>query len=87
MGPKYFALSFASLTESFYAAIREEPDNQMLLLTVSKGLEARVLHYKTPHLIGKYLINLHNRFHLGSSTSFVELVQLVPDVIWQHYCA
>ena len=78
-GAKYFALSFASLTESFFEALIEDPQNELLLLSVSKGLECRVLHYRTPPMIGKYLVNLHNRFHQGSSTSFVELMQLIPD--------
>ena len=78
----FFALSFASLTEAFYTALVDEPSNQNLLLTLSRGLECRILHAKTPPSICRYLVNLHNRFHCGSSTSFVELLTLVPEVSW-----
>ncbi|CAK9008936.1 Uncharacterized protein SCF082_LOCUS10080 [Durusdinium trenchii] len=78
-GP-YEALSYASLVESFFAALEEEPGNQNLLITLSKGLECRVLHHRIPPAIAKYLIHLRNRFHQGSSTSFCELLTMVPDV-------
>ena len=78
----YQALSFASLTESFYAALVEDPTNESLLLTLSKGLEVRLLSNRMPKNIIRYLVNLHNRFHKGSGTSFVELIKMVPDVTW-----
>jgi len=78
----YQALSFASLSESFYAALSEDPCNESLLLTLSKGLECRVLSSRMPPAIIKYLVNLHNRFHTGSGTSFVELIKMVLDVTW-----
>ena len=83
MGPVQ-AVTFASLTESFYAALREEPENPMLLQLLSKGLEARILSAKTPMSVLKYLVTFHNHFHAGAATSFVELVQMVPDVTKQH---
>ena len=35
----YQALSFASLSESFYAALSEDPCNESLLLTLSSPLQ------------------------------------------------
>ena len=81
----YLALSFASLTEAFYCALQQEPQNKNLLLTLARGLECRIIHPRTPPSVCRYLVNLHNRFHTGSSTSFVELLTIVPDVsciIW-----
>ena len=78
----YLALSFASLTESFYMALEDDPCNESLLLTLNKGLECRLLSNKMPSNIVRYLVNLHNRFHSGSGTSFVELVKMVPDAVW-----
>lgn len=76
----YRALSFASLCESFYTALNEDGDsNGNLMISLTRGLEARVLDHRIPPCISKYLVNLHNRFHSGSSTSFIELIQLVPD--------
>ena len=76
----YLALSFASLTEAFYTALTQSPENQNLLLTLTRGLECRIIHARTPPAVCRYLVNLHNRFHMGSSTSFVELLTLVPEV-------
>ena len=78
------AVTFGSLTESFYAALHEEPENPMLLQSLSKGLEARILSAKTLMSVLKYLVTFHNHFHAGAATSFVELVQMVPDVTKQH---
>ena len=75
----YGALTYGSLTEALYAALEEDPKNPQLLLTLNKGLEAKVLSWRTPPSVLKYLVKLHNRFHTGASTSFVELVQLIPE--------
>ena len=80
-GP-YEALSFASLVESFYSVLEEDPQNPNLLCTLGKGLECRVIHHRIPPAVAKYLVHLHNRFHQGSSTSFVELMNLIPDAPW-----
>ena len=82
-GPRraYAALTFGSLTEALYIALEEEPENSLLTLTLTKGGEARIFSHRTPPSVLKYLVNLHNRFHQGASTSFVELVQLVPEVV------
>ena len=76
----FMALSYASLSESFYQALQEDPRNENLMISVKKGLEARVINYKCPPAVIRYLINLHNRFHFGSGTSWIELIQMVPDV-------
>ena len=75
----YQALSFASLTESFYAALVEDPSNVNLKMSLSKGLECRILNAKMPAAIIRFLVNLNNRFHNGSGTSFIELMKMIPD--------
>ena len=77
---QFGALTFGSLTEAFYQALEEEPTNSQLLLSLAKGLNATVFSFRTPPAVTKYLVKLHNRFHVGAATSFVELVQLVPEV-------
>ena len=61
-------------------SLDEDYENPNLRLTLSKGLECRVLHSRAPPAVLKYLVHLHNRFHQGSSTSFVDLLGVVPDV-------
>lgn len=80
-GP-YLALSFGSLTESFYTALLEEPNNENLKLSLTRGLESRLIHHATPTAVLKFLVSYHNRFHSGSANSFLDVLWLVPDVIW-----
>ena len=75
----YGALTWGSLTEAVFQALLEDPDNQQLTLVVTKGIEAKLLSNKTPDSVLKFLTRLHNRFHSGASTSFLELIQLVPE--------
>ena len=77
-GPKG-ALTFGSLTEAFYEALSQDPTNGALLATLTKGLAARVLNYRTPPAVLRYLVRFHNGFHGGAGTSFVELISAVPE--------
>lgn len=81
-GP-FQALTYGSLCEAFYSALCQEPENQNLHRTLGRGFEARVFSHKLPDSIAKYIVKMHNRFHGGASTNFVELVQVVPDVEFQ----
>ena len=76
----YGALSWGSLTEAVYQALDEDPQNEQLKLVVTKGIEGKILSDRTPTSVLKYLTKLRNRFHQGAATSFLELVQLVPEV-------
>ena len=79
-GGPYLLLSCASLTEAFYCAITEEPANENIQATARSGLEMRILSSRTPASICRYLVRLHNRFHGGASTNFLELMAAVPEV-------
>ena len=79
-GP-FLALSFGSLTESFYQALLEDPENDNLRLSLTRGLESRLLHHATPIAVLKFLVAYRNRFHTGSATSFLEMLWIVPDAI------
>ena len=76
------ALTYGSLTESFYAALSLDPQNDLLLRTLARGLEVRVFSNRMPESVTKYVVKLHNRFHNGAGISFIELMQSVEDVTW-----
>ena len=76
----YLLLSCASLVEAYYTAIAEEPNNENLIATAKKGMEARVLSIRTPASVCRYLTTLHNQFHHGASTNFLELIRIAPQV-------
>lgn len=78
MGP-YLLISSASLVEAFYTALNEEPGNPNLIATLRHGIQVRILSSRTPPGICKYLTKLHNRFHGGASTNFLELIGFIPD--------
>ena len=86
-GP-FQALTYGSLCEAFFSALCQEPENQNLHRTLGRGLEARVFSHKLPDSIAKYIVKMHNRFHGGASTNFIELMQVVPDVtlIFLSFC-
>ena len=77
----YLALSYGSLSEAYYQALLDEPENQHLLVSLKSGLEVRLLHHRTPPDVVRFLILIQNGFHAGSGTSFCELVSLVPQTI------
>ena len=77
-GPK-LALTFGSLSEAFYSALQDDASNPALVATLSRGLEARLVSHRTPESVLKFLIRYHNGFHFGASTSFLELIGLIPE--------
>ena len=79
-GP-HLLLSCASLIEAFFQAITEDSENENLLATCRKGIEARVLSPRTPGNICRYLTTLHNQFHHGASTNFLELIRQAPQAL------
>ena len=83
-GP-FHALTYGSLCEAYFAALAQDPGNPNLHRTLGRGLEARIFSHKMPDCITKYLVKMHNRFHGGAATSFIELMQSVPDVLCLHY--
>lgn len=80
----YQALTFGTLTEAFYRAMDQIGDDKHsypdLCHTASAGLDAVVLDHRTPDSILEFLITYHNAFHKGSTTSFTEMLQKIPDV-------
>ena len=54
----YLALSYGSLSEAFYQACCDSPDNDNLMVSVKKGLEARILSQGTPPVVVRLLINM-----------------------------
>ena len=79
-GP-HLLLSCASLIEAFYQAITEDSENENLLTTCRKGIKARILSPRRPGNICRYLTTLHNQFHHGASTNFLELIRQAPQAL------
>ena len=83
-GGPYRLLSCASLVEALYEAAQQDPENPNIVATLKAGIELRPLDVKTPSAISKYLVKLHNRFHGGAATNYIELMTTVPEVTWKH---
>ena len=65
-------ISYATLTEAAYAAHRQQPQNEHVKLSVSRGLRQCVLFDpRTPHSVLRFLKEQHNSFHQGSADSII----------------
>ena len=72
------AVTFGSLTDTLYDANELEPDNPNVKMTREAGLESCVcLRDDTPLDVVRSLRGCHNRFHNGSSYSWLELLREV----------
>lgn len=86
------ALSFGTLTTAVYKAFEKDPDNPdnaNVKRTIAAGLpNAVVFHPRLPKDVISFLRDLHNKFHEGSSISFVEVLQMVHDADcdWKSHC-
>jgi hypothetical protein len=88
-GPPHMLLSYGTLTAAVYVAHEREPTNSMVHRTVRQGLKsAVVLQFRTPPDVVDYLIKLHNSFHDGSGTSFIEVLSMVAKIEaeWKSHC-
>ena len=85
----YLLLSFGTLATAVYRAFEKDPDNANVKRTIAAGLpNAVVFHPRLPKDVIIFLRDLHNKFHEGSSISFVEVLQMVhyADCDWKSHC-
>lgn len=85
----YLLLSFGTLATAVYKAFEKDPDNANVKRTIAAGLpNAVVFHPRLPKDVIIFLRDLHNKFHEGSSISFVEVLQMVHDADcdWKSHC-
>jgi hypothetical protein len=82
-------LSFGTLATAVYEAFKKDPENANVKRTILAGLpNAVVFHPRLPDDVIIFLRDLHNKFHEGSSISFVEVLQMVHDADcdWKSHC-
>lgn len=80
-GPRE-AITYGGLSNAFYKALELQPDNPQVHATLKAGLRScRLLDARIPVSVRKFLKDYHNRFHSGSSYSFVELLTDVVETI------
>ncbi|CAK9053779.1 unnamed protein product, partial [Durusdinium trenchii] len=77
-GP-YLALSFGSLTESFYTALLEEPNNENLKLSLTRGLESRLIH----HVMSEQCDFIHPRLNNSAVLQNIQhIISSVTTSLW-----
>lgn len=75
------AITWASLSRSFYHAAQMEPDNKFIKNALKAGLRrCRRLHENTPDDVIAWLRDYHNQFHGGARFSFTELLTEIPEI-------
>ncbi|CAL1154008.1 unnamed protein product [Cladocopium goreaui] len=86
-GQPYLAVTYGTLSESFYEADYANPDNPQVVSTRLAGLKCRLFDTRTPNDVIQYLKDVNNQFHQGAAISFYELVTGVQSVdeAWRSY--
>ena len=80
-GKPKLLLTFGTLTGAIYIADREDPENPQVVATIKAGLQNCTLFRRdTPEKELRWLKDFHNRWHGGSQTSFMELIEEVVVV-------
>ena len=70
------AVSFGSLSESYYYSRQTAPNNMFVVAALHKGLTGvRMFHEKTPTNVLAFLKAYNNEFHGGSSLTFLEMLE------------
>ena len=79
--PPFQMLTDRQLSKGVYIAHRRSPTNPLVMKTIQRGIpSSRCLTSRTPRDVAEWLKQWFNGFHLGSSTSFIEVIELVPTV-------
>ena len=74
-GSTYQMLTWGHLTDAVLLANSRSPVNPFVQATVARGLEhVTVFHDRMPDDVASYLVRLHNDFHGGAATSFLEVL-------------
>lgn len=79
---KYLLISHATLTEAIYLAAERDKDheNDFVQRSLRLGLVAKVFEKRTPEDVLTYLKQLHNEFHRGAATSYLELIEACIEI-------
>ncbi|CAK0835947.1 unnamed protein product, partial [Prorocentrum cordatum] len=74
LGPETVLLliSHATLVEAANEAFRRQPTSRFVIKTMEGGIVVKIFLPSTPAFALIYLRDLHNQFHLGAGTSFLE---------------
>ncbi len=86
----YRMVGLTTLSQSMYAAARQQPHNEMVKASLAGGIRGAIrLHENTPADAIKFVRGLHNKFHGGVGISVLELVDLIDDCEqqWEAWCA
>ena len=68
-------LTWGHLCEGVLLAAARSPDNQYVISTLERGVgNATIFNQNTPEDVLHYLIRMHNTFHHGAGTSFLDLL-------------
>ena len=77
----FYHMSYATLAESVYEALERDPTNQNINITFRNGIPGAIVFTpRTPVDVLEYLKELHNNFHGGVATSFLEVYGKVDEV-------
>lgn len=71
----YHMLTWGHLCEGVLAAAARSPENPYVVATLNRGIvNVTIFNASTPDDVLHYLIRMHNTFHHGSGTSFLDVM-------------
>ena len=74
------AVTFGSLTDSFYLAAAEDPKNGYIKHIIENGIECWVLDGRMPETVKEWVKFYHNKFHCGSELTVGEALSKTVSV-------
>ena len=78
-------MSCGQVCEAIYTCAKDHADNRHVKETILRGMEVDVFQSSMPSDVVTLLKDLHNAFHGGSETSFVQVLSIVleADAKWK----
>ncbi|CAK0853784.1 unnamed protein product, partial [Prorocentrum cordatum] len=79
-GLPVFAVTFNHLSQAFYCAYDEAPENAFVEAALRAGIRVRMISEDCPDFALIWLANYHNKFHEGSACTFVQTLKGALDM-------
>ncbi|CAK0892766.1 unnamed protein product [Prorocentrum cordatum] len=87
-GTRAFACTYNHLSQAFYRAHEEQPNNICVQAALKNGLKCRMINEEAPDFSLSWICDFHNHYHGGSKPTFWQAIHkaLAWESRWHAYC-
>ncbi|CAK0797210.1 unnamed protein product, partial [Prorocentrum cordatum] len=87
-GTRAFACTYNHLSQAFYRAHEEQPNNIFVQAALKNGLKCRMINEEAPDFSLSWICDFHNHYHGGSKPTFWQAIHkaLAWESRWHAYC-